>query len=97
LFSIDRAADFKIFVEGHTDDRPIETNRYPSNWELSAARASTVVRLMETRGFPHANLRPLGFADVEPSLPNVDGRGRGIEENRAKNRRIVIRLQRILK
>jgi chemotaxis protein MotB len=93
---VEMARGFKVFVEGHTDDAPINTARYPSNWELSAARASVVVRLLEARGFPHRQLRPIGFADVEPALPNYDSKGRPIEENRARNRRIVIRLQKML-
>lgn len=93
---VEMARGFKVYVEGHTDDAPINTSRFPSNWELSAARASVVVRLLETRGFPHAQLRPVGLADVEPTLPNYDKRGRPLEENRARNRRIVIRLQKML-
>lgn len=84
--------DFQISVEGHTDDRPIISQQYPSNWELSSSRASTVVRLFESAGFPHNVLRPVGLADTEPLLPNRDDKGNAIPENQSKNRRIVIRI-----
>jgi chemotaxis protein MotB len=87
---------FKVIVEGHTDDAPIVSKTFPSNWELSSARASSVVRLLETKGFEHKMLRPLGLADTEPLLPNHDASGAVIQENRAQNRRIVIRLQKNL-
>jgi len=80
-----------VIVEGHTDDIPIVTPKYPSNWELSSARASTVVRLLESAGFDHSDLRPVGLADTEPLVPN-----RGLAANRALNRRIVIRVQKQL-
>jgi chemotaxis protein MotB len=90
------ANDFRILVEGHTDDVPTHSKLYPSNWELSSARASTVVRLLESKGIPHANLRPLGFADTEPSVPNLNEDGTPNIDNRAINRRIVVRIQRSL-
>lgn len=84
---------YRIVVEGHTDDVPIRSRLFPSNWELSASRASTVVRLLENRGFERQNLSPIGFADTQPLVPNVDPQGVGIAKNRAENRRIVIRVQ----
>lgn len=91
-----QAKGFRILVEGHTDDVPIVSARFPSNWELSAGRASTVVRLLESKGFPHNDLRPLGLADTEPVVPNLDSEGKPNNENRAQNRRIVIRIQKQL-
>ncbi|MGK5084268.1 flagellar motor protein MotB [Bdellovibrionota bacterium FG-1] len=93
---IANAKSFRIFVEGHTDDTPMHSEHYPSNWELSSARAGTVVRRLEGKGFPHSMLRPLGLADAEPLLPNRDDSGQVITENQAKNRRIVIRIQKQL-
>ena len=90
------ANEFRILVEGHTDDVPTNSKMYPSNWELSSARASTVVRLLEAKGIPHANLRPLGLADTEPSVPNLSEQGVPITDNRAINRRIVVRIQKTL-
>ncbi|NCN41659.1 OmpA family protein [bacterium] len=90
---VETGGGFKIFVEGHTDDVPIRSGIYPSNWELSAARASTVVRLLETKGFRRENMTPLGLADTKPVLPNRTPVGEPIPANQAENRRIVIRLQ----
>lgn len=88
------AKGYRIHVEGHSDDVPIVTAQFPSNWELSSARAGTVVRLFEELGLDHQLLRPVGFADTEPVAQNRDGNNVPIVENQAKNRRIVIRVQR---
>ena len=88
-----QAKDFRIFVEGHTDDSPIASKEFPSNWELSSVRAGTVVRLLEGKGIPRKNLRPLGLGDTEPVSPNRDAAGLPIPANQAENRRIVIRVQ----
>lgn len=74
-----------VRVEGHTDDRPIHTSRFPSNWELSTARATEVVRyLIERHGFPSSKISALGYASFRPYVPNTSA------ENRAKNRRVDI-------
>jgi chemotaxis protein MotB len=90
------ARGFHVVVEGHSDDNPIACPRFPSNWELSSNRASTVVRLLETQGVRHENLRPVGLADTQPIVPNRDVAGMPIAENQARNRRVVIRIQRAL-
>ncbi|GAK12965.1 flagellar motor protein MotS [Geomicrobium sp. JCM 19039] len=78
--------DHQIEVEGHTDNRPIETYRYPSNWELSAARASSVIRYLIDGGDSLQEDRFLakGYADTRPMVPN-DSR-----ENMQENRRVVV-------
>ncbi len=73
-----------IEVEGHTDDRPISNPLFPSNWELSAARASTVVRLFAESGVPERRLAAVGRAANVPLAPNTD------EAGRARNRRVAI-------
>jgi chemotaxis protein MotB len=93
---VDQARGFRVVVEGHTDDIPIESRYFPSNWELSSARASTVVRLLESKGFPHPSLRPMGLADTEPVVPNRTPAGVSIPANQAQNRRIVIRIEKQL-
>src|SRR3546814_3171177 len=77
-----------IDVEGHTDDVPIKTERFPSNWELSTARAAGVVRYFIELGLVPERLKASGYADVKPKLPNRDLYGEGIPENRAATRRI---------
>lgn len=74
----------KIQVEGHTDDSPINTALYPSNWELSTARAASVVRLFEANGVSPDRLVAVGYADNRPLAPNTD------EQNRARNRRVTL-------
>lgn len=79
-----RDGDQSIEVEGHTDDIPIKTAQYPSNWELSSARASSVVRLFIENGVKGGRLTAVGLADNRPVAPN------DTPENRAKNRRVTI-------
>ena len=73
-----------IEVEGHTDDIPIFTPQFPSNWELSAARASSVVRLFIEQGVKAERLRAVGLASYHPIFTNETAEGR------AKNRRVTV-------
>jgi chemotaxis protein MotB len=73
-----------IRVEGHTDDRPIRTAAFPSNWELSAARAAGVVRVLAERGVDPARLAVLGFGEFRPVQPNTTAAGR------LANRRVLL-------
>ena len=74
-----------IRIEGHTDDVPIKTSRYESNWELSTARASAVVEyLVRTTGLAPERLSAAGYGEFHPRVPN------DTPENRAANRRIDI-------
>lgn len=81
---------YKIAVEGHTDNRPISTSQFPSNWELSAGRAASVVRFFIGQGVQPYKVRAVGRADTKPLLPNMDENGNGIPENQAMNRRVEI-------
>lgn len=85
---------FKIAVEGHTDDNPIANERFASNWELSAARATNVVRLFGGAEIPVHRMRAVAFAETQPKFANRDGTGNALPENQAKNRRIIIRVHR---
>jgi chemotaxis protein MotB len=84
--------EYHIDVEGHTDDLPIESLRFRSNWELSAARAATIVRNLVSSGFPPDRLKASGFADTRSIAPNRDASGRPLPEQMALNRRIVFRI-----
>lgn len=88
---------FHVVVEGHTDDNPIQSEKFPSNWELSSNRASAVLRLFEENGFDKSNLRAIGFAETLPILPNRDANSQIIPENQSQNRRIVLKLVRATK
>ena len=91
----DQYEDYEITVEGHTDDTPIHTAQFPSNWELSTARAAAVVHFLLDQGIPAQKLRAAGYADTFPKLPNHDADGNPIPENQAQNRRVVIKLEKI--
>lgn len=76
--------DLAIEVEGHTDDTPINTQQFPSNWELSSARASSVVRLFIEQGLMSKHLKAIGSAANYPVTSNDTAEGR------ARNRRITV-------
>lgn len=75
-----------VRVEGHTDNVPIKSAAFPSNWELSAARAIAVVRFLESAGVDPARLAAAGYGEWQPIAPN------DTPEGRAQNRRIEISL-----
>lgn len=91
----DDLKDYQITVEGHTDDTPINTSRFPSNWELSTARASAVVHFFLDQGIPALKLRAAGYADTFPKVPNRDASGNAIPANQSQNRRVVIKMEKI--
>ncbi|MFH0709094.1 MAG: OmpA family protein [Pseudomonadota bacterium] len=74
----------EIRVEGHTDNVPMKGGAYPSNWELSSARASDAVKFMISKGIDSKSIAAVGYADTHPLVAN------DTKENRAKNRRIEI-------
>jgi chemotaxis protein MotB len=81
--------DAPLRVEGHTDNVPIHTQQYATNWELSTARASAIARLLLEHGaLKPANLAAAGYAEFHPIAPNTT------EEGRSKNRRVDIILLR---
>lgn len=76
--------EFPITIEGHTDNVPINTLQFPSNWELSAVRATTVLRLFADAGVEPSRLTAIGYADTRPVEPNL------LAEGKARNRRVTI-------
>ena len=80
-------APFPITVEGHTDNIPISTFRFPSNWELSAVRASTVARLFIDNGVSPDRLTAAGYADQRPVAGNDS------EAGRSRNRRVTVLIE----
>lgn len=76
--------DRSFQVEGHTDNVPIKTDRFPSNWELSTARAVSVVKLFQKRGMQPENLSAAGYGEFQPRADN------GSAEGRTLNRRIEV-------
>ena len=84
---LELAGEHPVDVEGNTDNVPI-SGTYPSNWELSAARASTVVRFLIAHGMPAPRLTATGYADTHPIASDATATGR------ARNRRVEIVVQR---
>lgn len=79
--------DYKLEIQGHTDDIPINTPQFPSNWELSAVRATTVLRYLVDAGINPKRLTATGYGSSLPLVPNTSA------ENRAINRRIEFVLE----
>jgi chemotaxis protein MotB len=85
IIKIAKHNHLSIQVEGHTDNQPIETAKFPSNWELSTMRAVNILRyLQESGGIPAGRLVAVGFSEYQPTDSN------DTPEGRQKNRRIVI-------
>ena len=82
--------DYQVDVEGHTDNVPINTVQFPSNWELSALRAVNVAHIFEDNGMPRERIAAIAYADTKPKKPNTDEAGINIPENQAENRRVVV-------
>ncbi|MDL0430052.1 flagellar motor protein MotD [Marinobacter sp. TBZ242] len=83
-----RNRDNAIRVEGFTDNRPIRTDAFPSNWELSAARAAAIVRMLAMEGVEAERLAAVGYGEHQPVARN------DTEEGRRRNRRVVLLVSR---
>jgi len=77
-----------IFIEGHTDDRPIQTVKFRSNWDLASARANEVLQFFVAEGMASERLRAVSYGDTKPLVVNDSGK------NRQKNRRVSLMVQR---
>jgi len=84
---VNKYPDYKIHIQGHTDDEPISTERFPTNWELSAARATAVLRYFYDKGAKPERMTATGYADTFPLATNDTVPGR------AKNRRVEFVLE----
>jgi chemotaxis protein MotB len=88
--------EYRIIIEGHTSDEKFESASFPTNWDLSAARAVHVVRYFIDQGVKPDRIRAIAYADSKPKVPNRDAGGEPITENREQNQRIVIKLERVI-
>ncbi len=79
--------DYNINIKGHTDNIPIATPIFPSNWELSAVRATTVLKYLISKGMSPQRLTATGYGEALPLVPNTT------DENRALNRRVEFVLE----
>lgn len=84
--------DFRFVIEGHTDARPVLGGGFPTNWELSSARAARVVRVFIDRGFEPSRMAAIGYADTRPVAPSRTSQGAWDEAALGQNRRVVVRI-----
>lgn len=84
LAAVMKDSPYNILVEGHTDDIPINTAKFPSNWDLSSERAIAVVKFFLAEDIKPSKLAASGYAQYHPLVPNIT------PENRAKNRRVEV-------
>jgi chemotaxis protein MotB len=89
LEQLEKNPEFIMGIQGHTDNIPIETVKFPSNWELSAIRATTVLRYLVRGGIDPERVTATGYGDALPVFPNET------VEQRAKNRRIEFVLEKV--
>ncbi|WP_278348346.1 flagellar motor protein MotD [Stutzerimonas kunmingensis] len=82
--------DNPIHVEGFTDNLPISTSQFPTNWELSAARAGSVVRMLAAQGVDPSRMAAVGYGEFQPVADNATAEGR------ARNRRVILVVSRNL-
>lgn len=91
--SLDVLPDYaRLAVEGYTDDNPVNTRVYASNWHLSALRSLSVLQILETLEVCRENCEIRGYGEYRPSLPNRDEKGLPIAKNQSENRRVVLRI-----
>lgn len=88
LIAVLDSVPHKLIVAGHTDTQDIRSARFPSNWELSSARAGSVVRYLQANGIQPGRLAAIGYADTRPLADNRTAEGR------ARNRRVELILER---
>jgi chemotaxis protein MotB len=84
---------YKIKIEGHTDDVPIRSPKYASNWELSASRGIYLMRQFVARGVAEDRLSVIAYAHTQPKKQITGLAGSDLEKARAANRRVIIRLE----
>ena len=81
-----------IAIEGYTDDNPVNTKQYRSNWHLSVLRSLSVLELINKHEVCQDNCQLRGFGEFRPQAPNRDEQGNAIADNQSQNRRVVIRV-----
>lgn len=84
---------YHIVIEGHTDDTPINSKEFRSNWELSAARGFALMRQFKDRGVREDRMSVEAFAQTRPAMPISGLKGEALAKARAANRRVVVRIE----
>lgn len=90
LVPVLKDSDGLVFIEGHTDDHPISTPRFASNWDLASARATEVLQFFVAEGVNKSRFRAVSYGDTKPLVENIS------EANRQRNRRVSLMIQRQL-
>jgi len=88
LVPVLKDSDGLVFIEGHTDDHPISTSRFSSNWDLASARATEVLQFFVAEGINKSRFRAVSYGDTKPLVENTS------EANRQRNRRVSLMIQR---
>jgi len=88
LVPVLKDSDGLVFIEGHTDDHPISTSRFSSNWDLASARATEVLQFFVAEGVKKSRFRAVSYGDTKPLVENTS------EANRQRNRRVSLMIQR---
>jgi chemotaxis protein MotB len=88
--------EYRIIIEGHTSDEQFPSPHYPTNWDLSGARAARLVRYFIEQGIKPDRLRAVAYGEIRPKVPNRGVGDEPIIENREKNQRMVVKLERVL-
>ncbi len=86
----ERFSTYRIEVQGHTDDTPVKSPQFPSNFDLAAARALSAMRAMNTLGVPEDRMLVSSFGPYAPRVANRDKDGHAVPINQAINRRVSI-------
>lgn len=89
----DALHNYAISVEAYTSNAAIPGTEFASHWELSAAQAARVVRVLMENGVPPDQLTATGFGNTRPSVPNNDAQGNAITANQDKNNRVLIKME----
>ena len=87
--------DIGVVVEGHTDNRPMSSKTFASNWELSSVRACTVLRFFLEKGFNPDRIKAIGWGERRPVAANDDKNGVSLPDNQSQNRRVVIKILKV--
>lgn len=88
----ERFLNYQIEIQGHTDDTPVKTPQFPSNWDLSAARAVSTLKAFHEMGVATNRMKLGAFAENAPRVPNRSDSGKAYPENQAINRRVEIHI-----
>ena len=85
-----RFENYLLEIQGHTDDTPIATQQYPTNFDLAAARALTTMRTLKGLGVPEGRMIVASFGQFKPRVPNRTPEGTALTANQALNRRVSV-------